>query len=82
MFFAIDIYAYAVMSNHYHLVLPVDRRQAASWDNAKVIEQWQKLYKIPLLVARHQRGETTSYAESVQAGEMIATWRQWLTDTS
>ena len=29
--FAIDICAYAIMSNHYHLVLHVDTQQAQSW---------------------------------------------------
>jgi REP element-mobilizing transposase RayT len=80
--FAIDICAYAVMSNHYHLVLRVNRLQADSWDSDKVVEQWQKLYKRPLLVARYQKGETTSQAESAQAEQLIATWRHRLTDIS
>jgi REP element-mobilizing transposase RayT len=80
--FAIDICAYAVMSNHYHLVLRVDRRQAESWSSAQVVEQWQKLYKLPLLVDRYQRGETTTQAEAAQAEEMISTWRQRLIDIS
>jgi REP element-mobilizing transposase RayT len=80
--FAIEICAYAVMSNHYHLVLRVDRRQAESWTNTQVVEQWQKLYKLPLLVTRYKRGETTTQAEAAQAEEMISTWRQRLVDIS
>jgi REP element-mobilizing transposase RayT len=45
--FAIDICAYAVMSNHYHLVLRVDVRKAEAWDTAQVIERWSKLYNPP-----------------------------------
>jgi len=30
--FAIDVAAYAIMSNHYHLVLHVDVEQANSWN--------------------------------------------------
>ena len=37
--FAIDIAAYAIMSNHYHLVRHIDRVTATNWSAAKVIEQ-------------------------------------------
>jgi len=29
--FSIDVCAYAIMSNHYHLVLHVDRARAQAW---------------------------------------------------
>jgi REP element-mobilizing transposase RayT len=80
--FAIEICAYAVMSNHYHLVLRVDRRRAETWSNAQVIEQWRKLHKLPLLVARYQRGETTTQAETAEAEQTIAIWRERLSDIS
>jgi REP element-mobilizing transposase RayT len=80
--FAIDICAYAIMSNHYHLVLRVDLQLAEAWDSAQVIEQWQKVYKLPLLVCRYHRGETTSQAEAAEAEAIIATWRHRLTDIS
>jgi len=42
--FSIDIAAYAIMSNHYHLVLKVSRDDALNWSNDEVIERWYKLY--------------------------------------
>ncbi len=36
--FAIDVAAYAVMSNHYHIVLHVDQALAESWSSIEVIE--------------------------------------------
>ena len=36
--FAIDICAYAVMSNHYHLVLHVDPARAAAWTPEQIVE--------------------------------------------
>jgi hypothetical protein len=41
--FALDICAYAVKSNHYHVVLHVDRDQADGWSEAEVIEGWHPL---------------------------------------
>lgn len=38
--FAIDIAAYAIMSNHYHLVLHVDSERASTWDNKEVMRRW------------------------------------------
>jgi REP element-mobilizing transposase RayT len=80
--FAIDICAYAVMSNHYHLVLRVDRRKAEQWSVSQLIEQWEKLHKPPLLVIRYLRGETTTKAEIAEAEQTIETWRDRLSDIS
>jgi hypothetical protein len=48
--FAIDIAAYAVMSNHYHLVLHVDPHRSRQWSDDDVIDRWLTLYKGPNLV--------------------------------
>jgi hypothetical protein len=48
--FAIDIAAYAVMSNHFHLVLHVDRARALAWSDDEVLQRWTRLYKGPPLV--------------------------------
>ncbi|HAU23240.1 MAG TPA: transposase, partial [Gammaproteobacteria bacterium] len=42
--FAIDVCAYAVMSNHYHLVLHVDLADAKSWSDEEVIKRWTALF--------------------------------------
>jgi REP element-mobilizing transposase RayT len=43
--FAIDICAYAVMSNHYHIVFHINRSEANGWSNSEVIRRWHQLYK-------------------------------------
>jgi hypothetical protein len=43
--FAIDVAAYAVMSNHYHFVLRVDRQRAEGWSDDEVFERWTQLFK-------------------------------------
>ncbi len=42
--FAIDIAAYAIMSNHYHVVLHINAKQAKDWSNEEVIDRWHMLY--------------------------------------
>jgi len=61
--YAIDIAAYAVMSNHYHVVLHVDREQGLSWNDAEVIERWHRLFKVSLLSRRCSRGEPLDKTE-------------------
>jgi REP element-mobilizing transposase RayT len=80
--FAIDICAYAIMSNHYHLVLRVDQQKAAEWSSAQVAEQWEKLHQLPLLINHYLRNQTTTKAEIEKAEQTIETWRERLTDIS
>ena len=47
--FAIDVCAYAVMSNHYHVVLFIDEEKAKQWSINEVIERWHRLHKGTLL---------------------------------
>ena len=42
--FAVDVCAFAVMSNHYHLVLHIDRESAESWTAREMIERWHELF--------------------------------------
>ena len=48
--FAIDVAAYAVMSNHYHLVLRVDAERAQGWNNEEVLRRWTQLFDGPKLI--------------------------------
>ena len=80
--FAIDICAYAILSNHYHLVLRVNQAQAQAWTQTQVTERWGKLFNLPQIVARYLRGETHAEAEASKAEEIIADWQSRLTDIS
>jgi len=51
--FAIDVAAYAVMSNHYHLVAHIDRERALAWSTEEVLTRWTQLFTGPLLVVRY-----------------------------
>jgi REP element-mobilizing transposase RayT len=80
--YAVGICAYAVMSNHYHLVVRLDRGRAESWTDEEVMERWSRLFSLPLLVARYRKGEVHSEAEALQAKSVIAQWRERLSDLS
>jgi hypothetical protein len=42
--FAVDMCAYAIMSNHYHLVVHVDQQRAKSWSHREVVDRWCALF--------------------------------------
>ena len=80
--FAIDIAAYAVMSNHYHVVLHVDRARASAWTDAKVMQRWGQLYLGPESLQRRLRGDDISAVEEEQLQNMVQKWRIELSNIS
>lgn len=80
--FCIDIAAYAVMSNHYHVVLHVDMETAQQLDTHGIILRWHQLFKGNALSQRYCRGEGLDRAELTRLSEITEVWRQRLTDIS
>jgi REP element-mobilizing transposase RayT len=80
--FAIDVCAYAVMSNHYHVVVHVDRSQALEWNNREVVERWLRLFSGPPFVRRWLDYGQLSDGEYDRLSRLIDTWRQRLHDLS
>jgi len=80
--FSIDICAYAIMSNHYHLVLHVNEAEAQSWDTNTVIERWYNLFKGNLLVDKYRNGESLSQAERNAISDCVNVWQKRLQDIS
>ncbi|MES9986747.1 MAG: hypothetical protein ABW077_02445 [Candidatus Thiodiazotropha endolucinida] len=60
--FAIDICAYAVLSNHYHVILHVDIKEAAEWSKEDIIERWERLFSLPVIIQRYRSMEVISKA--------------------
>ena len=79
--FAVDVCSYAIMSNHYHLVVHVDQQRAKEWTTEEVIERWGLIFKIPPFVRLYQSGEATK-AECHAAEKKLRTWRLRLHDVS
>ena len=80
--FTIDVCAYAVMSNHYHLVVKLDPERAGELSDDEVLARWEQLFSPALLVERYRQGLTTGEAEAQQARTIIAGYRQRLGDLS
>ena len=80
--FAIDLCAYAVMSNHYHVVLHVDRDQAEAWTRDEVIQRWHRVFNGHALSRRYARDERLSAAEQTLLDRFVSTWRERLMDIS
>jgi REP element-mobilizing transposase RayT len=80
--FAIDIAAYAVMSNHYHVVLHIDKDKALDWSEIEVIERWHRLFNGSMLSQRYYQGESMSKAELNALSDQVEEWRERLTSIS
>jgi REP element-mobilizing transposase RayT len=82
--FTIDVCAYAVMSNHTHVVLHVDKDNALELTDTEVLLRWQTLHKPTLLALRAiDQGVTMlSEAEQITLNDTIAVYRQRLYDIS
>ncbi|QPG06215.1 transposase [Salinimonas marina] len=51
--FAVDVCAYAVMSNHTHVVLRINTAKARQWSHEKTLRNWQKLHRGTVLCQRY-----------------------------
>lgn len=78
--FAIHLCGYAVMSNHYHVVLRIDLDKANGWSKDEVVERWSLLHRPPgwFRIARENGGEETR----ARMAEVIELWRERLTSIS
>ena len=61
--FSIDLCAYAIMSNHYHLVVRLNPAETQDWSDDEVLNRWTSLFRGPLLVQRRREGEPLSAVE-------------------
>lgn len=82
--FAVDVAAYAVMSNHYHLVLRVDVERVQAWSREEVLRRWTQLFDGPVLVQRllAGQGDEMDQATLNAIDEWVETYRARLCDVS
>ncbi len=67
--FAIKICAYAIMSNHYHVVLYVEEKQAEAWPEEEIVHRWSAIFPKDAKENKHLR-------------QKIQLWKERLTSIS
>lgn len=82
--FAIDVAAYAVMSNHYHIVVRVDVERPQSWSPEEVLSRWSRLFTGPPLIQRYLSSERDEMSPELQNQvlDLVETYRERLYDLS
>ena len=80
--FAIEVCAYAIMSNHFHLVLHVDTVGAKQWSSDEVIDRWLQLYSGPAVAQKYKAGATLATSEEKTLAGCVETWQARLSDLS
>lgn len=80
--FSIDLCAYALMSNHYHLVVRLMPEQAALWSPREVAERWRRIYSGPPFLERFIAGAEMTSSERSILEDRVPIWRQRLSDLS
>ncbi len=82
--FSIDVCAFAVMSNHTHVVLHVDEHQAKRWSEEEVCKRWHKLHKGTLLSQKFAASgsQALTPAQHFTLGDTLKVYRERLTSIS
>lgn len=67
--FALDVCAYSVMSNHYHVVLHINTENQFRWGEDEIVDRWRRLYSVP---------DWFHTADAKKRQEVTAVWRERL----
>ncbi|WP_448218377.1 transposase [Endozoicomonas sp. 2B-B] len=80
--FSIEVCAYAVMSNHYHVVLHINEKPAREWGRDEILSRWTRLFTGLLLVQRYLAADQLSHSELTRVDEFAEEYRNRLTNIS
>ena len=80
--FSIRLCAYAVMSNHTHVVVYVDEKEALNWSVDEVLKRYHKLHRGTLLTQKFVKGEVLSPGERISFAETVKVYRSRLYNLS
>ena len=76
--YCIDICAYAVMSNHYHLVVHINKAKLDELTDIDIVQRWSLLHAKPDIIKRFISNDLKERAEICVAKKVIQQWRERL----
>ena len=80
--FAVDLCAYAIMSNHYHIVVRINADEVKQWSNEEVAKRWMQIFSGPLSMQQYLSNADLTRAELNCVADLFVTWRERLGDLS
>jgi len=81
--FSVEVFAYAVMSNHLHVVLRMRPESTAAWSHREVVERWRRLFPWQRDINGRAVPPTDQQLQTWLAdAKKVAQWRQRLGDLS
>jgi len=80
--FCIDICAYAVMNNHYHLVLKIDVDKAKSLSQKDIISRWCQVTKGHAVATKYMNGDALIDGEVMLLDGLLTEWHERLSSIS
>ena len=80
--FAVDLCAYAIMSNHYHIVVRINAEEITQWSDEEVAKRWMQVFSGPLLMRQYLANADLTSAEFKCVDDLLTTWRERLGDLS
>lgn len=80
--FAVDLCAYAIMSNHYHIVVRIDPERVRQWSDDEIARRWMQIFPGSRLMHQYLMNADLTAGELKGVGELFTTWRERLCDLS
>lgn len=80
--FAIDLYAYAIMSNHYHIVVKIDAERVSQWPDEEIARRWMQVFPGNRLMQQYLKNTDLTRDELKSVEALFVTWRERLCDLS
>ena len=78
--FSLQLAAYSIMENHFHVIVRLDPDGAATMSDQEVVRRWHQLFKGNSISQRFASGEILSDQELPTLRRFITLWRNQLND--